>query len=98
MSVKIEGKIRCVADLRWLEEQLGFAKDAFLRKRGWTHSSSHPGSLWLWSKTINGVAYHGVSRSTALHMEDWADGVACRCDEDGDMTDCAVHRFEGNEG
>lgn len=60
--------IGSVAEARWQEEQLGFRIDAFLRSRGWGHTSSTPGSLWLWTKLIKGHEYF-VPRDTAMHME-----------------------------
>lgn len=107
----IDGEIRTVEDLKWLDEQVGFAKDAFLRKRGWWHSSDNVGSLWLWSKTIESdvyergklvgtksVAYHGVSRDVALHMEATLDCWNCKCDGEDEEAppspDCPVHGEE----
>jgi len=62
------GPIGSVAEARWQEEQHGYRIDAFLRSRGWGHTSSTPGSLWLWTKLIGGETYY-VDRGTAMHME-----------------------------
>jgi hypothetical protein len=94
-NVEIRGRARSTEDLRWLEEQLGFAKDQFLRDRGWKHSSSYPGSQWLWSKKIEDVEYKGVTTSSAIHMESWLDCINCRCEGESEdaITDpnCPVH-------
>lgn len=63
-----DGPIGSVAEAGWQEEQLGFRIDAFLRIRGWRHTSSTPGCLWLWCKTIHGFEYR-VPRETAMAME-----------------------------
>ena len=62
------GPIGSVAEARWQEEQHGFRIDAFLRSRGWGHTSSTPGSLWLWTKRIAGKTYY-VDRASAMRME-----------------------------
>ena len=56
------------SEARWQEEQLGFRIDAFLAKRGWKHTSSTPGSFWMWHKTIDGVPMY-VNREHALGIE-----------------------------
>ena len=62
------GAIGSVAEAKWQGEQLQFRVDAFLRSRGWTHSSSTPGSFWTWSKTIDGRTYY-VGHAWALGIE-----------------------------
>lgn len=57
-----------IVDINNEKQQLDFKIEAELRKRGWVHSSSHPGSIWLWSKKIGKRTYH-VPTSTAIHME-----------------------------
>lgn len=37
---------------RYEREQLGFREAAWLRAKGWKHTSSTPGCFWLWMKTI----------------------------------------------
>lgn len=84
-------KVRSVAHLNWLEERLGFDSDAFLRSRGWAHSSSHPGSYWLWSKEIDGKMYH-VPKDMALSMEQRIEGDRCTCDEGYEIFEgCEIH-------
>jgi hypothetical protein len=62
------GAIGSVAEARWQGEQLSFRVDAFLRSRGWEHTSSTPGSYWLWGKTIDGKAFW-VDQAHALGIE-----------------------------
>lgn len=62
------GDIGSTSEARWQEEQLGFRLDAFLRKRGWDHTSSTPGSFWMWHKKIDGIRMY-VDREHALSIE-----------------------------
>jgi hypothetical protein len=62
------GSIGSTGEARWQEEQLGFRVDAFLHSRGWRHTSSTPGSYWLWHKTIDGVPLY-VDRKHAMGIE-----------------------------
>lgn len=39
-------------ELEYEETQLQYKKEQHLRDRGWTHSSAHPGCVWLWTKTL----------------------------------------------
>jgi hypothetical protein len=41
------GPIGSASEVTWQKEQLGFRIDAFLRSRGWTHTSSTPGCFWM---------------------------------------------------
>ncbi len=43
-----------IAKIRADAEDIGFRKEAVLRKLGWKHSSSYPDCCWRWSKIING--------------------------------------------
>lgn len=40
----------CLFDAAY--DKIQFDKDSFLRKRGWEATSSTPGSLWMWKKTL----------------------------------------------
>lgn len=60
--------IEFMFDIQNEKEHLDIKVDSELRKRGWVSSSSHPGSLWLWTKTHNGITY-SVSRDVAIYME-----------------------------
>jgi hypothetical protein len=62
------GFIGSVAEAKWQGEQLSYRVDAFLRSRGWKHTSSTPGSYWLWHKTIDGVPMY-VDQAHALGIE-----------------------------
>lgn len=94
-DISIIGLARNVEELNWLDEQLGMAKEAFLRQRGWSYSSSYPGSQWLWSKTVADKTYSGVTTSSAISMESWADFLACECEEGDECAQpsprCPVH-------
>lgn len=54
-------------DISWARELLEFDVDAFLRSRGWTHTSDTPGSIWLWTKEIDGKTFL-VDKDTAIYM------------------------------
>jgi len=62
------GAIGSTGEAQWQTEQLRFRIEAFLRSRGWKHTSSTPGSYWLWHKTIDGVPLY-VDRDHALGIE-----------------------------
>jgi hypothetical protein len=62
------GPIGSVAEAKWQGEQLSFRVDVFLRSRGWKHTSSTPGSYWLWGKTIDGKTLW-VDQAHALGIE-----------------------------
>jgi hypothetical protein len=62
------GDIGSTGEARWQEEQLRFRVEAFLRKRGWTHTSSTPGSFWMWFKNIDGVPMY-VTQQHAMSIE-----------------------------
>jgi hypothetical protein len=77
--------IGSTSEVRWQKEQLGFRIDAFLRKCGWTHTSSTPGSLWLWTKLIDGHAFY-VDRDTAVAMQKSLEPLDI--DGDDDLGEC----------
>ena len=62
------GPIGSMSEARWQSEQLGFRIDAFLRSRGWAHTSATPGSFWLWTKIVNGQELY-VDQSHAVSIE-----------------------------
>jgi hypothetical protein len=62
------GDITCASEARWQQEQLNDRIDAFLRLQGWTHTSSTPGSFWMWRKAFEGVTMY-VTQSHALAIE-----------------------------
>ena len=47
-------EFRTAHDIDDAREQLRFAEEAWLRKQGWEHTSSTPGSYWLWDRDIGG--------------------------------------------
>jgi hypothetical protein len=53
--------LKNVDDVRYEREQLEFRVDAFLRTRGWKHSSSNPAHIWLWEKTLADGQGHRAS-------------------------------------
>ena len=63
-------------------QDLEYRVDAFLRRAGWEHTSSTPGSYWMWQREINGQKLL-VDKEHALsiqaHLEAEADA-----DEPGD--------------
>lgn len=53
-----------VEDAEFDAEQM---KKEFLTSRGWKHSSSYPGSLWLWSNE----EFKGCTLQTAYSFESY---------------------------
>ena len=73
-------------------EDLEFIEDAYLRKKGWRHSSSYPGAFWLWEVRHEEDHYNGVSKNIAVAMQShWDDleayEAACR-DAGGELNEC----------
>ena len=52
-----------------LREGLTDAKEQYLHGHGWSHSSSHPGAYWMWTKRIGKRTYH-VQTDLALTLEE----------------------------
>ena len=50
-------------------EQLEFAVDAFLRSRGWHHSSNNPACIWLWERVLPDGRHILLSKEAALQFE-----------------------------
>ena len=71
--------VESVAHGRFLREQLDFGEAELLRRRGWTHGCSGPGSFWHWSKRIEGEHFQ-CGQSMALALE----GALEFVDDDGD--------------
>lgn len=51
------------------EECLRNQKRHILRMQGWKESCDHPGSLWLWEKTLDDGRVICVTESTAFELE-----------------------------
>lgn len=51
-----------------------FEIEAFLRSKGWRHTSHTPAHLWLWERNINGRMIL-VERDTAVKMQAYLDKV-----------------------
>lgn len=77
-----------VEEITRLREQFGYAEDEFLRRRGWSHTSSTPGCYWMWQREIDGIVY-SVSKARALSIEEVEDShAAIACTEDAPCGDC----------
>lgn len=61
--------LKNVDDVRYERGQLEFRVDAFLRTRGWKHSSSNPAHIWLWEKAMADGRVVLVDKDTALLFE-----------------------------
>ena len=44
--------MKTIDDARHEREMLEFQVDALLRRKGWAHTSTTPGCLWLWTKEV----------------------------------------------
>lgn len=64
----LEQLFEIIEDADEKKEEANQDVDRALRLLGWEYTSSTPGSIWLWKKTINDVTYI-VSRSTAIDFE-----------------------------
>lgn len=50
------------------EDKFKTALENYLRMYGWVYNSCHPGALWMWEKTINGIRY-AVEAKTAFEIQ-----------------------------
>lgn len=55
-------------DAHEADRDLELRVEEYLRKKGWKHSSSHPGAYWLWFKDHDGKTYR-CSRDTAMLIQ-----------------------------
>ena len=44
--------MKSYSDICFEREQLEFAEAAWLRAKGWNHTSTTPGCLWLWVRNL----------------------------------------------
>jgi hypothetical protein len=87
-------KHRSVEAITRAKEALSFEEEAFLRERGWKHTSATPGSYWLWEREHEGRVIL-VQTNIAMNMEAWFEGARCECDEENeDSSKCPVHGEE----
>ena len=82
----IDVEITKAEHVDYVEEQIGFAVDRYLRRKGWKHTSSTPGCYWLWEKALPDGRVALVSRDIAVRFErNWeADAAAADLDADLD--------------
>jgi len=59
---------KSVDDVRAAQEDLGYAIGAFLRAAGWAHTSTTPGSYWMWVRELDGRKIM-VDQATALALQ-----------------------------
>jgi len=74
---------KTVQDLRDAADQLESDRANFLRRRGWKYTSDNPGSIWLWSKKVEGVEWR-VPEHTAIGFEEFWENVEADAQESGD--------------
>lgn len=62
------------------------AQDAYLRQRGWNHTSNNPACMWLWYKPLPDAdndftmrVIVMVDRDTAVNMQECADSISLKC-------------------
>lgn len=67
----VADKLKSYDDVMHEREMLEFAIDAFLRSKGWTHTSSTPGCLWLWCKTLKWSETNRDDRAKGGFRKTW---------------------------
>jgi len=82
--------LKSIAHLRWEREQARFAEEAYLRGKGWKHTSKTPGSYWLWERELAGRRVL-VDFEFALRIQEQAEALACECPTPHDVTGCPLH-------
>ncbi|WP_437310115.1 hypothetical protein [Sorangium sp. So ce388] len=66
--------IDSVQEVRHRRETLEFDVDAFPRAKGWKHTSSTPGSFWMWEREINGRVLL-VDKGHALAIQGYIESI-----------------------
>jgi hypothetical protein len=61
----------CAVDAAIQKEFLDYRIAAYLRKKGWKHTSSTPGSIWLWEKKLDDDRTVLVDTKAAIHMQEY---------------------------
>lgn len=51
-------KYKNVMEIDAAREELTYATEAYLRAKGWKHTSSTPGCFWLWERELT-IVTHG---------------------------------------
>lgn len=67
-------RFQTAEDIDAASRRHGFEIDAFLRSKGWRHTSHTPAHLWLWERNLNGRLLL-VERDTAVKMQEYLDRV-----------------------
>lgn len=68
-------------------EHLGFRIAAYLREKGWKHTSSTPGCFWLWEKTLADGRVVLVNQDMAIGMQRDFEDAEEPASEDGGYED-----------
>ncbi len=61
--------LKTAADFQDFQDALRHMQGAFLRRRGWSHTCSWPGALWLWEKTLPDGKHAACGLFTAMAIE-----------------------------
>ena len=67
--------MRTIDEINAARDEVEFGIAAFLRAKGWRHTSSTPGCFWLWEKTIDGRTFL-TDRTHALGIQEALDAAA----------------------
>lgn len=67
-------------------KDLDYRTEAYLRARGWEHTSQTVGCYWMWFKTVNGKHY-GCSTDDAFRIQDNIDREAYADAHPGEFED-----------
>lgn len=59
-------------EYKWRREQLDEQAAAYLRSKGWKHTSSTPGCYWMWEREIGGRTLL-VELATAVRIQSHQD-------------------------
>jgi hypothetical protein len=61
--------IRRASHVRERQEELEHETDAMLRRSGWAHTCSTPGSYWLWERLLDDGRTILVDRALAVSIQ-----------------------------
>lgn len=58
-----------IAENDWKHQDATYELESVMRHRGWEHTSSTPGCVWMWQKELPGGRVAIVPLATAVHFE-----------------------------
>lgn len=86
-----EYRFMAVHDIERAQQALDFAVEAWLRDKGWKHTSTTPGCFWLWERKLDDGRTVLVERAMAVKMQDELTPVPRETSESTERWGWATH-------